>query len=184
MSVGTLVISLVRVFLDRLASLVDQGLAVNALAADFLGPAIDHRPERLMKGLGFLCAQDDVLVAGAGCDLDAAVVRRPPDIADLAPPLGRRSIEEGLLDVGRQRVPAVLVHRYDEYRGAEADLVGALGLILRLFPDLERRDDLPGDQGAVERPSWPAPEAVRAPAWPRCGRRTRILAARSIESTR
>jgi hypothetical protein len=50
-----------------------------------------------------------------------------------------------------KRVPDALIHGNLERRRAEALVVGALDLILGQLLDLERRDDLPRDQRAVDR---------------------------------
>src|SRR5512139_61045 len=140
---------LLRVLGDQLARLRDERLAVDALGLDLVDPALHDRLELLLERLHLGGAQLDVLPAGLDRHADALVVVRRPDPADLARPGLARGLGEGFLHVGRQLRPASRVHRHLERGGAEARLARPLDEVFDLLFELQRRDDLPGDERAV-----------------------------------
>ena len=160
-----------EVLADRCARGVDQRLGVEARRV--LGdPRSTTGASAASKVAISSGGEHDVLVAGVDRDLDAAVVGGAPDLGRPCAASPRPdAVSKTCLDVVGQRFPARLVHRHLEGRGAEARLVRTLDLVLGHVLQLQRRDDLPGDQRAVDRARSPAPAAGRAPAWSPASRR-------------
>src|SRR5690606_40273527 len=91
-----------------------------------------------------------MLVAIVGGKLDAVIIDAAPDIAGLAQPVLTVMLVENRADIFRHGFVALLVHRDLEGRSAEAVIVRSFDLVLRRVPELQRGDDLPRDQSAVD----------------------------------